>query len=119
MTDWEVASKVTIPWVRSGIIGASVLGLGRALGETVAVAIVSGSILHLAPNVFGIDDHHCGHHPVPARRGPGRRHRIRVWPPWLSWPWCWPSFRSASTWPPAPSCSRTSSLGPSADALNR
>ncbi len=28
MTDWEVANKVTIPWVRSGIIGATVLGLG-------------------------------------------------------------------------------------------
>ncbi|HWE68356.1 MAG TPA: phosphate ABC transporter permease subunit PstC [Acidimicrobiales bacterium] len=53
MTDWEVASKVTIPWVRSGIIGASVLGLGRALGETVAVALIGGSILHLAPNIFG------------------------------------------------------------------
>ncbi len=54
MTDWEVASKVTIPWVRSGIIGASVLGLGRrALGETMAVALVGGSILHLAPNIFG------------------------------------------------------------------
>jgi phosphate transport system permease protein len=53
MTDWEVASKVTIPWVRSGIIGASVLGLGRALGETVAVAVIGGSILHYAPNIFG------------------------------------------------------------------
>ena len=28
MTDWEVANKVTLPWVRSGIIGATVLGLG-------------------------------------------------------------------------------------------
>lgn len=53
MTDWEVAHKVTLPWVRSGIIGASVLGLGRALGETVAVALVSGSIIQFAPNAFG------------------------------------------------------------------
>jgi phosphate transport system permease protein len=53
MTDWEVAHRVTLPWVRSGIIGASVLGLGRALGETVAVALVSGSIIQLAPNAFG------------------------------------------------------------------
>jgi phosphate transport system permease protein len=53
MTEWEVAHKITIPWVRSGIIGASVLGLGRALGETVAIALVSGSALNLAPNVFG------------------------------------------------------------------
>jgi phosphate transport system permease protein len=53
MTEWEVAHKVTLPWVRSGIIGASVLGLGRALGETVAVALVGGSIIQFAPNVFG------------------------------------------------------------------
>ena len=53
MTEWEVANKITVPWVRSGIIGASVLGLGRALGETVAVALVSGSEIHYAPNIFG------------------------------------------------------------------
>ncbi|MHB8334115.1 MAG: phosphate ABC transporter permease subunit PstC [Acidimicrobiales bacterium] len=54
MTDAEVARRVTIPWVRSGIIGATVLGLGRALGETIAVAMVSGSVLGaIAPNVYG------------------------------------------------------------------
>ncbi len=54
MTDAEVARRVTIPWVRSGIIGATVLGLGRALGETIAVAMVSGSVLGtVAPNVYG------------------------------------------------------------------
>jgi phosphate transport system permease protein len=54
MTDWEVANRVTLPWVRSGIIGATVLGLGRALGETIAVAMISGSILgEVAPNIYG------------------------------------------------------------------
>jgi phosphate transport system permease protein len=54
MTDFEVARKVTIPWVRSGIIGASVLGLGRALGETIAVAMISGALLNRTPaNIFG------------------------------------------------------------------
>jgi phosphate transport system permease protein len=54
MTDAEVARRVTIPWVRSGIIGATVLGLGRALGETIAVAMVSGSVLGtIAPNIYG------------------------------------------------------------------
>ena len=53
MTEWEVAHKITLPWVRSGIIGATVLGLGRALGETVAVALIGGSILHFAPNIYG------------------------------------------------------------------
>jgi phosphate transport system permease protein len=54
MTDLEVARKVTIPWVRSGIIGATVLGLGRALGETIMVAMICGDALtHIAPNLFG------------------------------------------------------------------
>jgi phosphate transport system permease protein len=45
MTDSEALGAVTVPWIRSGVIGASVLGLGRALGETIAVAMVSGSII--------------------------------------------------------------------------
>ncbi len=53
MTDFEVARKVTLPWVRSGIIGATVLGLGRALGETIAIAMISGSILKVASNIYG------------------------------------------------------------------
>ncbi len=45
MTDFEVVRKVIWPWTRSGIVGASVLGLGRALGETMAVAMTSGAVL--------------------------------------------------------------------------
>ena len=52
MTDWEVANKVTLPWVRSGIIGATVLGLGRALGETIAVAMIGGAVLHIPPTAY-------------------------------------------------------------------
>ena len=50
MNDWEVARKVSLPWVRAGIIGASVLGLARALGETIAVAMVSGAVLGTVPS---------------------------------------------------------------------
>jgi len=35
---------VTMPWVRAGVVGASILGLGRALGETVAVSMLAGGI---------------------------------------------------------------------------
>ncbi len=53
LSDWECARRVTLPWVGSGIIGAIVLGLGRALGETIAVAMVSGSITGSYPsNVY-------------------------------------------------------------------
>ncbi|MDI3313686.1 MAG: phosphate ABC transporter permease subunit PstC [Mycobacterium sp.] len=53
MSEWECARRVTLPWVSSGIIGAVVLGLGRALGETMAVAMVSGSVLGALPtNIY-------------------------------------------------------------------
>jgi phosphate transport system permease protein len=50
MSDWECARRVTLPWVSSGIVGAVVLGLGRALGETMAVAMVSGAELGAMPS---------------------------------------------------------------------
>ncbi|ORB13096.1 phosphate ABC transporter permease subunit PstC [Mycobacterium noviomagense] len=53
MSDWECARRVTLPWVSSGIVGAVVLGLGRALGETIAVAMVSGAELGAMPaNIY-------------------------------------------------------------------
>jgi phosphate transport system permease protein len=39
-TRWEAVITTVVPYARSGIIGAIILGLGRALGETMAVAIV-------------------------------------------------------------------------------
>ena len=50
MSDWECARRVTLPWVSRGIVGAVVLGLGRALGETMAVAMVSGAELGAMPS---------------------------------------------------------------------
>jgi len=52
-TTWEVVRYVVLPYARVGVIGGVMLGLGRALGETIAVAIVSGSEIALAPNVYG------------------------------------------------------------------
>ncbi len=42
-TQWETIAKVVVPYAKSGIIGAVVLGLGRALGETMAVTMVIGN----------------------------------------------------------------------------
>jgi phosphate transport system permease protein len=42
LTDWEVTRKVVLPYAKTGIIGGVILGLGRALGETMAVALISG-----------------------------------------------------------------------------
>jgi phosphate transport system permease protein len=49
MSDAECARRVTLPWVGAGIVGAVVLGLGRALGETIAVAMVCGVALGTLP----------------------------------------------------------------------
>ncbi len=51
-TTWEVTYKVTIPYGLVGIIGAVFLGLGRALGETMAVTFVIGNSHHISPSLF-------------------------------------------------------------------
>jgi phosphate transport system permease protein len=54
LSDWETARRVTLPWVGAGLIGAAVLGLARALGETIAVAMVCGVALGSLPtNLYG------------------------------------------------------------------
>jgi phosphate transport system permease protein len=54
MSDAQCAMRVTLPWVSTGLIGAVVLGIGRALGETIAVAMVSGGNLGSVPgNIYG------------------------------------------------------------------
>ena len=42
-TRWEVITRAVLPYARSGIMGAIILGLGRALGETMAVTMVIGN----------------------------------------------------------------------------
>jgi phosphate transport system permease protein len=51
-TDWEVTQKTVLPYARSGIFGAFVLGLGRAVGETMAVTMVIGNIPSLSARLF-------------------------------------------------------------------
>jgi phosphate transport system permease protein len=51
-TTWEVTTKVTIPYGLVGIIGAFFLGLGRALGETMAVTFVIGNANRINPGLF-------------------------------------------------------------------
>lgn len=53
-TRWETTWKVVIPYARSGIIGALLLGLGRAVGETMAVQMVIGNNQSISPSLFGL-----------------------------------------------------------------
>jgi phosphate transport system permease protein len=50
-TKWQAISKAVLPYGRTGIIGAIILGLGRAIGETVAVAyLIGGASTVIPPN---------------------------------------------------------------------
>jgi len=51
-TRWEVVRRVVIPYTRVGIIGGVMLGLGRALGETMAVTFVIGNAHRIVPSLL-------------------------------------------------------------------
>ena len=51
-TTWEATYKVMIPYGVRGFIGASFLGLGRAIGETMAVTFVIGNDHRISPSLF-------------------------------------------------------------------
>jgi phosphate transport system permease protein len=51
-TKWEVLAKAVVPYARSGVIGALVLALGRALGEAMAVVMVIGNKPAIAASLF-------------------------------------------------------------------
>ncbi len=50
-TRWEMIRQAVLPRGRAGIVGAVMLGLGRALGETIAVALLVGSAANIEPSV--------------------------------------------------------------------
>jgi phosphate transport system permease protein len=51
-TQWEVIRKSVLPYARSGIFGATILGLGRAVGETMAVTMVIGNAPRISASLF-------------------------------------------------------------------
>jgi phosphate transport system permease protein len=53
MTRYETVRVVTIPYIRTGIVAASLLGWARALGETIAVLLIIGDIYTVPSNIFG------------------------------------------------------------------
>jgi phosphate transport system permease protein len=51
-TTWEVVWRVVLPYTKAGVIGGIMLGLGRALGETMAVTFVIGNAHQLAASLM-------------------------------------------------------------------
>lgn len=52
-TRWEMIRGAVFPHSRSGMVAAAMIGLGRALGETIAVLLVIGSSIQLTTKIFG------------------------------------------------------------------
>jgi len=52
-TRWEMIRTAVLPYCRAGIVGGAMLGLGRAIGETIAVTIVIGDAPQLGEHLFG------------------------------------------------------------------
>jgi phosphate transport system permease protein len=52
-TTWEVMRSIVIPYTRVSVVGGIMLGLGRALGETMAVTFVIGNTNRIATTLFG------------------------------------------------------------------
>jgi phosphate transport system permease protein len=51
-TRWEMIRLAVIPFARSGIVGGIILGLGRALGETMAVTMLIGNRHEISASLF-------------------------------------------------------------------
>jgi phosphate transport system permease protein len=51
-TTWEVVRRVVLPYTRVGVVGGVMLGLGRALGETMAVTFVIGNAYRISVSLF-------------------------------------------------------------------
>jgi phosphate ABC transporter permease protein PstC len=52
-TRWEMIRTAVLPYCRSGIVGGAMLGLGRAIGETIAVTILIGNAPQIGEHLFG------------------------------------------------------------------
>ena len=52
-TTWEVMKGVVLPYTRASVVGGIMLGLGRALGETMAVTFVIGNANRISTSLFG------------------------------------------------------------------
>ncbi|MBP6345782.1 phosphate ABC transporter permease subunit PstC [Neisseriaceae bacterium CLB008] len=49
---WEVVRHVVLPYTKTGVVGGIILGLGRALGETMAVTFMIGNTFNISPSLF-------------------------------------------------------------------
>jgi phosphate transport system permease protein len=51
-TKWEIATRVLLPAAKNGLMAAALLGVGRALGETMAVLMATGHSIQIPESIF-------------------------------------------------------------------
>lgn len=51
-TTWEVVRHVVLPYTKAGVVGGIILGLGRALGETMAVTFIIGNTFNISASLY-------------------------------------------------------------------
>ncbi len=66
-TRWEMIRGSVFPHSRGGVVSAVMIGLGRAIGETIAVALLIGSSPNISAHLFGPGRDACEHHRQPVR----------------------------------------------------
>ena len=71
-TRWQLVYRVLLPAARTGLLAAVLLGVGRAVGETMAVLMATGHAVHIPTGVLGLGPDAHGQHRRRARRGAGR-----------------------------------------------
>ena len=72
-TTWEVMRSIVLPYTRVSVVGGIMLGLGRALGETMAVTFVIGNANRITTSLFGSGQHHRLDRGAGVPRKPGRQ----------------------------------------------
>lgn len=58
-TRWEVMKRIVLHYTRNGVVGGIMLGLGRALGETMAVTFVIGNANKISSSLFAPGQQYC------------------------------------------------------------
>ena len=72
-TTWEVMRSIVIPYTRVSVVGGIMLGLGRALGETMAVTFVIGNTNRITTSLFGPGNTIASHRGAGVPGKPGRQ----------------------------------------------
>ena len=75
-TRWQTVYKVLFPAARNGLLAAVLLGVGRAIGETIAVLMATGHAVQIPHSVARFGAHADGHHRRRARRDRARQRSL-------------------------------------------